>query len=118
MDSRLARPRTGNRTSGRRSASRAATGLDVQRSSHRIHIGATGVARAQARACHIRFLARDMRPYLKRAAPDHVEGNVENDREPEISDPAMFVEQSCNESRSGTHQYDRKQETKDKRGRM
>src|SRR5215831_13537065 len=59
-----------------------------------------------------------MRPYLKRAAPDHVEGNVENDREPEISDPAMLVEQSCNESRSGTHQYDRKQEAKDKRGRM
>src|SRR5262245_24810319 len=59
-----------------------------------------------------------MRPHFKRAAPNHVGGHVEDDGEPDVSDPAMPVEQPRNKARSDAHQNDGEPKPEDQRERM
>src|SRR5262245_12669431 len=59
-----------------------------------------------------------MWPYFERAAPNHVAGHVEDYREPDVSDPAMAVQQPRNKTRSDAHQNDGQPEPEDHRDPM
>ncbi len=62
--------------------------------------------------------AERVRLDLPRAAPDHVERDIEDDGEADIGDPAVPVEQPGDEARRHAHQHDRQAEPEHQRERM